>query len=58
MTISHVYDDDEDIATPGEALTEDEIAAIAIIRAVPDRRIRKALMAVFVIAVLNGRVGR
>lgn len=57
-TVIHVYDDDEDLPTPGDDLTTDEVAVIAAIREVPDRRIRRALMATFVLAVLNGRAGR
>lgn len=58
MTITHVYDDDEDLPTPDEDLEPNHVAAIATIRAVPDRRIRLALMTLFVLAVLKGRTGR
>lgn len=58
MSVTFVYDDDEDLPTPDEDLTPDEVAVIAVIREVPDRRIRRALMATFVLAVLNGRAGR
>jgi len=55
--VSGAYDDGEDVPTPGDDMDDDQLAAIAAIRAVPDARIRRAIMAVFVLAVLHGRVG-
>jgi len=58
MTVTFVYDDDEDLPTVDEDLEPDHVAAIAAIRDIPDVRIRKALMILFVLTVLHGRVGR
>lgn len=52
------YDDGEDIPTPDEDLAPDHRRAIDAIRAIPDPHVRRALMIVFVLAVLRGRVGR
>lgn len=58
MTVAASYDDGEDIATPDEDLDDDARAAIAAIRQIPDAGVRRALMMLFVLAVLHGRVGR
>jgi hypothetical protein len=58
MTVTFVYDDDEDILTPDEDLEPDQLIAIAAIRTVPDPASRRALMILFVLTVLHGRVGR
>lgn len=58
MMIGAAYDDGEDIATPDEDMDDDQRAAIASIRLIPDAGVRRALMMLFVLAVLHGRVGR
>jgi hypothetical protein len=51
------YDDGEDVATPDDAWTDDNRPVLDLIRAIPDAQTRRAVMAVFVLAVLDGRVG-
>lgn len=58
MTTTASYDDGENIATPDEDMDDDARAAIASIRQIPDAGVRRALMMLFVLAVLHGRVGR
>lgn len=58
MATTSSYDDGEDIATPDEDMNDDARAAIASIRLIPDAGVRRALMMLFVLAVLHGRVGR
>lgn len=56
--IAAAYDDGEDIATPDEDMPADHVAALEAIRRIPDAGARRALMVLFVLAVVHGRVGR
>jgi hypothetical protein len=58
VTMTGAYDDGESIATPDEDMPADHVAAIASIRRIPDAGVRRALMVLFVLAVLHGRIGR
>ncbi len=52
------YDDGEDVPTPGDVFDAEHHPVLEAIRAIPDAATRRAVMAVFVLAVLHGRVGR
>jgi hypothetical protein len=52
------YDDGEDIPTPDEDLGEQDRSILDAIRDVDDPKVRRALMILFVIVVLRGRIGR
>lgn len=52
------YDDGEDVATPGDDFDAEHHPILEAIRAIPDPHTRRAVMAVFVVAVLEGRAGR
>lgn len=58
MTITAAYDDGEDVATPDDGFDAEHHPVLEAIRAIPDAETRRAVMAVFVLAVLHGRVGR
>ena len=57
MTVTAAYDDGEDLDV-GDALPDEHRHAIDLIRAIRDPAVRKAVFAVFVLAVLRGRIGR
>jgi hypothetical protein len=57
VTVTGSYDDGEDVPTPDDAWTDDNRPVLDAIRAIPDAATRRAVMAVFVLAVLHGRVG-
>jgi hypothetical protein len=52
------YDDGEDVPTPDDGWEDEHRPVLELIRAIPDADVRRAVMAVFVLAVLHGRVGR
>jgi hypothetical protein len=52
------YDDGEDLPTPDDGFAAEHADVIAAIRTISDPATRRAVMAVFVLAVLHGRVGR
>jgi hypothetical protein len=58
VTVTGSYDDGEDVPTPADAWADEHRALLDLIRAIPDAQTRRAVMAVFVVAVLNGRAGR
>ena len=58
MTITGSYDDGEDVPTPDDAFDAEHHPVLTLIRAIPDPETRRAVMAVFVLAVLGGRVTR
>lgn len=58
MTVTAAYDDGEDVATSGDGFDAEHHPVLAAIRAIPDPATRRALMVLFVLVVLHGRVGR
>jgi hypothetical protein len=58
MATTASYDDGEDVPTPDDGWEPQHRPVLEAIRAIPDEHTRRAVMAVFVLAVLHGRVGR
>ena len=58
MTVDHAYDDGEDVPTDADGFDAEHHPVLELIRAIPDAETRRAVMAVFVLAVLRGRVTR
>jgi hypothetical protein len=58
VTVTATYDDGEDVATPGDSFDAEHHPVLAAIREIPDPATRRAVMALFVLAVLHGRAGR
>jgi hypothetical protein len=56
--VTSSFDDGEDVATPGDVFDAEHHPVLETIRAIPNAATRRAVMAVFVVAVLKGRVGR
>lgn len=52
------YDDGEDVPTPDDGFADEHRPLLDLIRAIPSAATRRAIMALFVVAVLDGRVGR
>jgi hypothetical protein len=52
------YDDGEDVATDADGFVDTHAATLAAIRAIGDPATRRAIMILFVLVVLHGRVGR
>jgi hypothetical protein len=57
VTVTGSYDDGENV-DDGDALPDEHRHAIDLIRAIQDPAVRRAVFAVFILAVLRGRVGR
>lgn len=57
-TVTASYDDGEDVATDDDGWEPEHRPVLELIRAIPDPQVRLAVMAVLVLAVLKGRVGR
>lgn len=51
------YDDGESLPDPGDGFDAEHHPVLNAIRAIPDRRLRKVLMMLFVLTI-GGRVGR
>lgn len=59
MTVTAAaYDDGEDVATSGDGFDAEHHPFLEAIRQIPDAATRRAVMILFVLAVLKGRVGR
>lgn len=52
------YDDGEDVPTDDDGFVDEHRPLLALIRAIPDQHARRAVFALFVVAVLRGRIGR
>lgn len=52
------YDDGESLPDPGDGFDAEHHPVLQAIRTVHDAHVRKALMILFVLAVLRGRIGR
>jgi hypothetical protein len=52
------YDDGEDVPTARDGFTAEHADMLANIRAIGDPATRRAVMALFVLVILHGRVGR
>jgi hypothetical protein len=58
MTVTGSYDDGEDVPTPDDGWEAEHRPLLELIRRIGDDDVRRAVMAVFVVGVLRGRVGR